>query len=465
MMLPRKSVELWRWAARFVSSWGNQPRGTVWLVAVIYAALGLWTWDRISGTWIPLLASQLLPPAVDSPPTTDDLPLAPLDFSRVKVPVEFTVNRGQTLGGVLQQELGLAVGEVPALLTALSPRVDVRKLQAGQAGLAFYDQSNQLVQLELKLAKGRIELWRSEQGWRSKWQEFQREVQVRRARGEVTGPLETAVRRAGGGPQLAYLMADVLQWDLDFNRDLQLGDRFSVLYEEVSLSGEPAGLGQILALTYEQRNRTFEAYRSPAGDYFDAEGRPLQKTFLRSPLAFSRITSNFSHRRFHPILKIYRPHYGVDYGAPTGTPVRATASGTVSFADRQGGSGKMVSLRHANGFVSHYLHLSGYAPGLKVGQRVRQGEVIGYVGATGLATAPHLDYRVQHHGRWINPLALQNVPADPISQKDLPAFFTYRDALRASLLTGTWSKQPELVLSGQRLAQSTTEEPVVQTAR
>jgi murein DD-endopeptidase MepM/ murein hydrolase activator NlpD len=180
-----------------------------------------------------------------------------------------------------------------------------------------------------------------------------------------------------------------------------------------------------------------EAYRfGDDGGYYDSEGRPLRKLFLRSPLRFSRITSRFTGRRFHPVLKTYRPHYGVDYGAPTGTPVRVTANGVVRSAGWDRGGGNTVKVRHPNGYLTAYLHLSKFAGGIRAGRRVSQGEVIGYVGSTGLATGSHLDYRIQRDGRWINPLTLDNEPAAPISEEQLPEFLAWRDELRSALEEG-----------------------------
>jgi len=228
-------------------------------------------------------------------------------------------------------------------------------------------------------------------------------------------------------------MSNVLQWDLDFNRDLRTGDRFEVLYEDVTLDGRPAAPGDVLAMAYENRGRRYEAYRYGDGGYYDADGKPLRKMFLRSPLQFSRVTSRFSRRRFHPVLKVHRPHYGVDYGAPTGTPVRVTANGTIESTGWTKGGGNTVKVRHPNGYLTAYLHLSRYAKGLYKGKSVRQEEVIGYVGSTGLATGPHLDYRVRRNGRWIDPLSLPNEPADPIPEAELALFLARRDALRVRL--------------------------------
>jgi murein DD-endopeptidase MepM/ murein hydrolase activator NlpD len=237
-------------------------------------------------------------------------------------------------------------------------------------------------------------------------------------------------------------MADVLQWDIDFTRDLQPGDTFEVVYDEVRIEAEVEGVGAVHALAYESRGRRLEAYRfGDSGGYYDAEGRPLRKMFLRSPMRYSQITSRFSHRRFHPVLKQYRPHYGVDYGAPVGTPVRVTANGVVTSAGWDRGGGKVVKVRHAQGYLTAYLHLSRFASGIGSGARVKQGDIVGYVGATGLATGPHLDYRVQHNGRWIDPLSLKSVRDEPIPVGQLAAFHSYRDAVRAAFATGTLPRQ------------------------
>ena len=186
--------------------------------------------------------------------------------------------------------------------------------------------------------------------------------------------------------------------------------------------------------------------------------------FLRSPLPYSRVTSRFSNRRFHPVLKRFRPHLGVDYGAAVGTPVRVTASGVVAFAGWSGGSGRMVKVRHPKGYLTCYLHLSRFAAGIGPGARVGQGQVIAYSGATGLVSGPHLDYRIQHHGRWIDPLGLRNVPAQPVPVAQLALFRSWRDACRRSLDLG--EAAPELLLAAEeagadapRVSVATTAEP------
>lgn len=388
------------------------------------------------------LAARAHPPLAPALPYDEALAYRglgdePLDLSGVTAPEPIRIRRGQTVAGLLS-ELGLEPSEVYSAVTALGEHIDLRKVRAGEEGAATFDLEHRLARLELKLSgKGRVELERRGEAWASRWHELSRQIEVRRVEGELTDFLESAIVRGGGLPQLGVAMSLVLQWDLDFNRDLRLGDRFQVLYEEVLVDGERAEVGDILALTYENRGRKHEAYRhGESGGYYNAEGRPLQKMFLRSPLPFTRVTSRFSHRRFHPVLKIHRPHYGVDYGAPTGTPVRATAAGTVIFASRKSQTGNMVKIRHPNGYMTAYLHLSGFGRGVRIGRTVAQGDVIGYVGSTGLATAPHLDYRVQKNDQWIDPLSLESKPAPPIPEVELPLFIASRDDLRLALTGG-----------------------------
>ena len=360
-----------------------------------------------------------------------------------EVVAEERFRRGQTLSDVLD-DLELAPSDRQALTTALAEHVDLRRLRPEDSYAAVLDESAAVQEFRLTLAgRGRAAARRGEQGWQGAWRPFTRSRRVRHVAGELSGSLEGSIQRAGGSPVVAYEMAEVLQWDLDFNRDLRVDDRFEIVYEELFVDGTFESIGEILALRYENAGRLHEAYRfgDPPG-YYDGEGRPLRKLFLRSPLRYSRVTSRFSQRRFHPVLKRYRPHYGVDYGAPVGTPVRVTGSGTVVFAGWDGGGGRTVKVRHPNGYLTAYLHLSRFAAGIRSGRRVAQGDTIGYVGATGLATGPHLDYRVQRGGRWLNPLAMKVEPAPPIPEEQIAEFLTRRDLLRQALVGGALDPSP-----------------------
>jgi murein DD-endopeptidase MepM/ murein hydrolase activator NlpD len=255
------------------------------------------------------------------------------------------------------------------------------------------------------------------------------ESEVVRLEGVVESSLFGAVKSAGGDPELAVRMAQIYQWDIDFLRDLRKGDLFVVVADRQSVDGEFYGWGTIFATRFVNRKRTLDAVIYPDDNgrlgYYDLEGHPLRKQFLRSPLKFSRVTSRFSMNRYHPVLKRRMPHYGVDYGAPVGTPVHVTADGTVTRAGRNGGGGNMVTIRHTNGYETNYLHLSRYGKGVRRGVRVSQGQVIGYVGSTGLSTGPHLDYRVKLNSRWINPLTISSPPVKPLVEGRLQRFLAH----------------------------------------
>lgn len=391
-------------------------------------------------------------------PSTDDV----CDVDRAvlpPVPRELAFARGQTLGGALG-ELGLTPPEVAGVAEALSPFLDVRRIRPGDR-YAVVEDGGQVAALQFVVAgEGRVRLERGAAGWQAEWQPFERVTAGRVLRGTIEGSLFAAVAAAGGPPELAYGIADVLQWDVDFSRDLRRGDRFEVVYDELLVDGRRQGIGPIWGLTLDNGGRRVEAYRYGAeGGYYDGEGRPLEKMFLRSPVKLAHVTSRFTHRRLHPVLKVYRPHWGVDYRAAVGTPVHVTANGVVTFAGWDRGGGKVVKVRHANGYLTAYLHLSRFAAGIRPGRRVSQGEVIAYSGNTGLSTAPHLDYRVQRDGRWIDPLTLKNVPADPIPVAEIAAFEAWRDTCRSSLEQGvalavrpSWEGGGEEVRVAERVA-------------
>jgi murein DD-endopeptidase MepM/ murein hydrolase activator NlpD len=253
--------------------------------------------------------------------------------------------------------------------------------------------------------------------------------EVLRLVGVVESSLFGAMDGAGGDPELAVRIAQIYQWDIDFLRDIRKGDTFVVVVDRQTVEGEFFGWGTVFATRFVNHGRTLDAvvYPDDSGrlGYYDLQGQPLRKQFLRSPLKFSRVTSRFSMSRFHPVLRRRMPHYGVDYGAPTGTPVHVTADGTVTFAGRKGGGGNMVTVRHTNGYETNYLHLSRYGRGVRRGTRVSQGQVIGLVGSTGLSTAPHLDYRVTLNGKWINPLRISSPPVKPLSEDRLQRFLAH----------------------------------------
>ena len=270
-----------------------------------------------------------------------------------------------------------------------------------------------------------------------------RTATVRGAIGADADSLVAAMDQAGETIDLSLALAGIFASDIDFNTDLQPGDRFELAVEKLYREDNSfAGYGPIVAAELHNDQRRLRAVRfQPEGGapgYFDEEGRSLRKFFLRSPLKFEPvITSGFSRRRFHPVLHAYRAHQGVDYRAPTGAPVVAVASGTVVFAGVSGGSGRMVHLRHANGFESQYLHLSAIA--VRAGARINQGDLIGRVGSTGLATGPHLHYALKRNGVNVNPVTVHRAmpPGDPIPSADASRFAEARDRAFESFGAGT----------------------------
>ena len=246
--------------------------------------------------------------------------------------------------------------------------------------------------------------------------------------GRIESSLFATIEEVGEHPQLAFDLSEIFAWDIDFNTEIQVGDGFRVAVEKLFLDGRFVRYGRILAARFDRGDRTLHAVRfetSRGAGYYDLDGTPLKKAFLRSPLRFTRISSRFNLRRLHPVHKVRRAHPAVDYAAPRGTPVNASADGVVTLAGTWGGLGRAVRLRHANGYETIYGHLSRIF--VRKGQRVSQGERIGAVGSTGVATGPHLDYRMKLNGRYVNPLQIQLPPAEPIPEEERQAFFAARD--------------------------------------
>jgi len=259
--------------------------------------------------------------------------------------------------------------------------------------------------------------------------ERQYDTRVETPTGVVRSSLFNAIEDAGEQDQLALDLAEIFAWDVDFNTEVQKGDSFKVSVEKLSLDGRFVRYGRILAAEFKNGSRTlqavrFEATRGPG--YYAPDGKPLRKAFLRSPLKFTRISSGYTTARFHPILQRTTAHFGIDYAAPAGTPVNASADGVVTLAGFSEGLGNTVKLRHANGFETQYGHLSKILA--RPGQRVTQGTPIGLVGSTGLSTGPHLHYIMFRNGGYANPMRVQLPPAEPIPDDEREAFESVRAA-------------------------------------
>ena len=238
-------------------------------------------------------------------------------------------------------------------------------------------------------------------------------------------------------PELVVKLADIFAWEIDFLTETRPGDKLRLVYEEVYKDNQFIESGEILAAEVQMSGQVYHAYlyEDPGGHrgYYNDQGKSIRKTFLKSPLNFRRISSGFSYSRRHPLFHSNRPHYGVDYAAPIGSPVIATADGVVRYAGWKGGLGKYIEVRHSNGWVTGYGHLSRFAPGIIPGRRIEQQQVIGYVGTTGWTTGPHLHYQVEISGRYVNPLKMQAPAGSPVKSEYLADFLRQKDKLLGDL--------------------------------
>jgi murein DD-endopeptidase MepM/ murein hydrolase activator NlpD len=277
---------------------------------------------------------------------------------------------------------------------------------------------------------------RSDEGFEAEKVPIDYERRVGHLGGVIRANLYSALPEDDRSTQLAMELSDIFSWDVDFNTDLRKGDTFRVVVEELWLKNEFRRYGNILAAELVIDGETFRAFRFAAGgpeNYYDDSGKSLRRAFLKAPLSYRRISSGFTRKRLHPILKTVRPHLGVDYAAPTGTPVSSTGDGTVAFAGYKGPNGKLVIVRHGNGYTTSYGHLSRFGKGIRAGTRVRQGDVIGYVGATGRATGPHLDYRMKRNGVFLNPLKVAPPRGGAVASARMDDFRAMRDRMRGVL--------------------------------
>ncbi len=263
------------------------------------------------------------------------------------------------------------------------------------------------------------------------------EIKVESIGGVINSNLFATVGSLGESSELAQRLMDIFAWDIDFIRDIRQGDYFVVLVEKRYRDGNLAGYGKLLAAEFNNAGRSYFAYYfddgSGHGGYYDENGKSLRKAFLKAPLKYTRISSGFTRRRFHPVLNKWKPHLAIDYAAPTGTPVHAVADGVIIQKSRDRYNGNKLRLRHSNGYETTYIHLSRFARGMRKGKRVRQGETIAYVGMTGLATGPHLDFRVFKNGRAINPLKMHATAAKPLARKDRKVFAQLVQKLKEQL--------------------------------
>jgi murein DD-endopeptidase MepM/ murein hydrolase activator NlpD len=387
-------------------------------VALFAVVAGLATLPRAGESEAPVAAAQ---PQPDAPPPA----VAPREASIAFSTIEVVVNRNDTMDRLFRRfELNLA--DLATLRGLPELRTQLDKLQPGEL-LRLMHRGNELVGLERKLSDSEtLKITRDANGFSSDVLENPLEIHTRTASATIQSSLFQAAADAQLDDRVAFDLAEIFQYDIDFVLDIQAGDRFTVVYEEIFQDGQPLRTGKILAAKFTNEGREYRAVRyvdaQGNADYFTPDGRSLRKAFIRAPVQFSRISSRFNPSRRHPVLNTIRAHKGVDYAAPVGTPVRAAGDGRVRFVGRQGGYGNVIELEHGSGVVTVYGHLSRFASKLRRGQHVDLGQVIAYVGMTGLATGPHLHYEYRVRGVHKNPQTVPLPDAQPIGAAEQERF-------------------------------------------
>jgi murein DD-endopeptidase MepM/ murein hydrolase activator NlpD len=352
---------------------------------------------------------------------------APQEANLAFSTIEVVVMRNDTMDRLFRR-LELNLADLASLRDLPDLRTQVDKLKPGER-LLFKHRGSELVGLERKLSDSEtLKVTKDENGFSSDVLENPLELHTRTASATIQNSLFQAAGEAGLTDRVAFDLAEIFQYDIDFVLDIQQGDRFTVVYEEVFQDGMPLRIGNILAAKFVNEGREYRAVRyidsQGHGQYYSPDGKSLRKAFIRAPVQFSRISSRFNLSRKHPVLNRIRAHKGVDYAAPTGTPVRAAGEGRVKFIGRQGGYGNVIELEHGSGVVTVYGHLSRFASKLQRGQRVELAQVIGFVGMTGLATGPHLHYEYRVRGAHKNPQTVALPDADPVSATERERFLT-----------------------------------------
>lgn len=336
------------------------------------------------------------------------------------------IGKGDFFGSIMEN-FGIGANQVQKILKASEGVFDVRKIKLGSQYevLVEKDTLGEAAYFVYELDNLSYAIVSLKDSLYARIYEKEVEAVLKRARATISTSLWNDVQQAGIPPLMALRLSDVYDCTIDFF-GLQKGDWFEVMYEELMHEGEYMGLGKIYYAQFNHAGKTYDAIRFNAGEnssvFWNGKGESLKKAFLKAPLNFTRISSRFTYARKHPVLKIVRPHTGVDYAAPSGTPVVALGDGVVTHRGWAGGGGNTIKIKHPGNYVTSYMHLRGYAKGIVKGSRVTRGQLIGYVGSTGLSTGPHLDFRVYKNGKPIDPLKMESPSVEPVSKEDMPAF-------------------------------------------
>jgi murein DD-endopeptidase MepM/ murein hydrolase activator NlpD len=356
-----------------------------------------------------------------------------------------TIRPNQHLSHILG-DFGIGMGVIDQLAKLSKEIFDVRRIKVGNH-YSIFQTADSLSEVRYFVYENSatdyyvFELFDSLKVYRG---EKEVEIRMQTAYGEIESSLWNTMKKNGLDPMLALRLSDIYAWTIDFFA-IQKGDRFRVVYEEMFVDSVSVGIGEIYAVQFDhygKENFAFRFDQNERHEYFDKDGNSLRRAFLKAPLEFARISSGFSNSRMHPVLRIARPHHGVDYAAPAGTPVKSIGDGTIVTRTYQAnGGGNYLKIKHNSVYTTVYMHLQGFAKGVTQGARVKQGQVIGYVGSTGLSTGPHLDFRVYKNGSPINPLHMEAPPAEPVHKDRIPEYIVMKDSLLIELRNIRWDPE------------------------
>ena len=353
------------------------------------------------------------------------------------------VKSNQYLSQILNAR-GVGMGTIDKIARKSKSVFDVRKIKSGNKFIIFsaLDSIHEARYFVYENSATKYTVYELTDSLNIYQSEKEIKTRLRIAQGVVETSLWNTMVNSGQDPMLALELSDIFAWTIDFFA-IQKGDRFRVIYDEQFVDSTSIGIGEIYAVEFDhygEENYAFIFDQNNRLDYFDEKGKSLRKAFLKAPLKFSRISSRFSNSRMHPVLRIRRPHHGIDYAAPKGTPVMSIGDGTViARAYQRRGGGKYLKIKHNSVYTTTYMHLNGFAKGVTTGSRVKQGQVIGYVGSTGLATGPHLDFRVHKNGTPVDPLKVKAPPVEPVKEENLERFNTVKDSLMNELQKIVWN--------------------------
>ena len=343
------------------------------------------------------------------------------------------IERNEFLGGILQN-FRVSGNQLSELFSQMTEVFDIRKMRAGKPYKAFLDPSDSSLAYFVYEHNPEQFLRICFEGDTAYSEMVDQPVSYcyEVGGGLIYSSLYETIEDIGGDATLAWKLSKIYDWSVDFFR-LQKGDSFRVIYEKKVVGGKEIGTGRILAAEFGHGGKVYQSYlynSDKAEQYYDEFGASMKRRYLKAPLDYTRISSRFTRRRFHPVQKRYKAHLGVDYAAPRGTPIRSVGNGTVIAAAYSKYNGNYVKIRHTHSQATQYLHMTRIASGIKKGVHVDQGQIIGTVGSTGLATGPHLCFRFWENGVQINPLSVQAPPAEPLSEEALPAYLRHSDSLQ-----------------------------------